>query len=121
MPLTREFKQTIMADLQDRDYRAAYLAQAIEAMHSGEFAVGKRMLRNYINATVGFEALSKAVGSPAKSLMRMLEESSNPHADELFGMLQHLQEADRFEIKVVPRARRSHGSERARSAGARGT
>jgi hypothetical protein len=94
MRLEKEFKQTIMADLQDREYRAAYLAQAIEAMHGGEVSVGKRMLRNYINATVGFEALSKAVGSPAKSLMRMLGETSNPHADKLFGILKHLQEAD---------------------------
>jgi hypothetical protein len=46
-PLAREFKQTIMADLQDREYRAAYLAQAIEATYGGEFSVGKRMLRNY--------------------------------------------------------------------------
>jgi hypothetical protein len=71
MPLTKEFKQTIMSDLQDREYRPAYLAQAIEEMHGGEFAAGKRMIRNYINATMGFEALSEAVGSPAKSLMRM--------------------------------------------------
>jgi hypothetical protein len=60
------------------------------------------MLRDYINGTLGFEALSKAVGSPAKSLMRMLSESSNPHADKLFAMLAHLQKVDRFEVKVVP-------------------
>jgi len=47
MPLTREFKETIMADLQDCEYRAGYLAEAIEALHGGEFSVGKRMLRNY--------------------------------------------------------------------------
>jgi hypothetical protein len=57
MPLTREFKQTIIADLKDREYRAAYLAQAIEAMRGGEFSVGKWMLRNYINATIGLEAV----------------------------------------------------------------
>jgi hypothetical protein len=64
MPLTREFKQTIMADLKDREYRAAYLAQAIEAMHAGELSLGKRMLRNYINATIGLEAVGD--GSDAK-------------------------------------------------------
>jgi hypothetical protein len=110
MPLAREFKQTIMADLQDREYRAAHLAQAIEAMHGGEFSVGKRMLRSYINATVGFEALGKAMGSPAKSLMRMLGESSNPHADKLFGILKHLQEADRLELRVVPKGKRRRRS-----------
>ena len=90
MPLTKAFKETIMVDLQDREFRAAYLAGAIETMHGGEFSIAKRMLRNYINATIGFEALSKAVGSPAKSLMRMLGETSNLHADKLFGILKHL-------------------------------
>lgn len=110
MPLTREFKQTIMADLRkDRDYRAAYLAEAIQAMHDGEFSVGKRMLRDYINATVGFESLSKAVGSPSKSLMRMLGETGNPHADRLFGILSHLKDADRLEVRVVPKAGKPSG------------
>jgi hypothetical protein len=120
MPLTKEFKQTIMADLQDREYRAAYLAQAIEAMHGGEFSVGKRMLRNYINATLGFEALGKAVGSPVKSLMRMLGESSNPHADKLFGILKHLQESDRFEVRIVPKGKKTGSSQRAGSASRNG-
>ena len=111
MPLTRDFRETIMADLQkDREYRAAYLSEALQAMHDGEFSVGKRMLRNYINATIGFESLSKAVGSPAKSLMRMLSETSNPHADRLFAILKHLKDADRLEVRVVPKAGKPSGS-----------
>ena len=47
-----------MADLQDREFRVAYLADAVEAMHGGEFSVRKRMLRNYIDAITGSEALS---------------------------------------------------------------
>ena len=113
MPLTKEFKETIMADLQHREYRAAYLAQAIEAMHGGEFSAGKRMLRNYINATIGFEALSKAVGSPAKSLMRMLVETGNPHADKLFGILKLLQKTDRFEVRVLASGHREARRDRA--------
>jgi DNA-binding phage protein len=101
MPLTRQFKETIMADLNsDRAYRAAYLAEAIESMHSGEFEVGKRMLRVYINATIGFNRLSQKVGSPAKSLMRMLSPNGNPHADKLFGMIGHLRGRDRFRVRV---------------------
>jgi hypothetical protein len=83
-------------------------------MHNGEFSVGKRMLRNYINGTLGFEELSKAVGSPPKSLMRMLSEDSNPHADRLFGILSHLQEKDRLQVKIVPATRgRAHSRPRA--------
>ena len=117
MPLTREFKETIMADLRrDRAYRAAYLAEAIESMYSGEFEVGKRMIRNYINGTLGFEALSKAVGSPAKSLMRMLSQDANARADKLFGILSHLQGVDRLKIKIVPaRARTRRASVRQRA------
>lgn len=117
MPLTREFRETIMADLNgDRAFRAAYLAEAIECMHNGEFEVGKRMLRNYINATMGFDELSEKVGSPAKSLMRMLSERSNPHADKLFGIIGHLQGRDRFKVRVVSEAaprRRGRRSTRA--------
>ena len=96
MALTRDFRETVMADLQrDRAYRVAYLGQAIECLHGGDFAVGKRLLRDYINGTLGFAALSKATSTPAKSLMRMLSENSNPHADKLFAILGHLQEIER--------------------------
>jgi DNA-binding phage protein len=73
-------------------------------MHNGEFEVGRRMLRNYINATMGFGELSERVGSPPKSLMRMLSERSNPHADRLLGIIRHLQSRDRFKVRVVPEA-----------------
>ncbi len=112
MSLTRDFKQTIMADLRsDRAYRVAYLAEAIESLHS-EFPVGKRMLRNYINGTIGFENLSKAVGTPAKSLMRMLSNNSNPHANKLFSILHHLKDADRVKVQIVPATARRRGADR---------
>jgi hypothetical protein len=106
MALTRDFKKTVMADLQrDRAYRVDYLGQAIECLHGGEFAVGKRLLRDYINGTLGFAALSKVTSTPAKSLMRMLSESSNPHADKLFAILGCLQAAERVQVKVLPDSR----------------
>ena len=108
MALTRDFKETVMADLQrDRAYRVAYLGQAIECLHGGEFAVGKRLLRDYINGTLGFAALSKATATPAKSLMRMLSEKSNPHADKLFAILSHLQRGERVKVKVLPAGARN--------------
>jgi DNA-binding phage protein len=106
MALTRDFKATLMADMRrHRTFRVAYLGQAIECLHGGEFSVGKRMLRNYINGTLGFAALSKATSTPAKSLMRMLSENSNPHADKLFAILGHLQEIERVKVKVLPASR----------------
>ncbi len=117
MALTRDFKETLMADMRrDRAFRVAYLGQAIECLHSGEFSVGKRMLRNYINGTLGFTALSKATSTPAKSLMRMLSENSNPHADKLFAILGHLQEVERVMVRVLP-ASRARGRRRTERSG----
>jgi len=106
MPLTRDFKETVTADLRrDRAYRAAYLAEAIESMYSGEVPVGKRMLRQYINGTLGFDALSMVVGSPATVLMRALSDNGNPRVDKLFDILGRLLRVDRVKIRVVPAAK----------------
>jgi DNA-binding phage protein len=55
----------------------------VEQLIDGEVEVGKAVLRDYINATVGFEKLAKATGTPAKSLMRMFGPEGNPRANNL--------------------------------------
>jgi hypothetical protein len=42
------------------------------------------VLRDYINATVGFAELGEITHHSPKSLMRMLGPSGNPHANNLF-------------------------------------
>jgi hypothetical protein len=39
--------------------------------------MGKAILRDYINATIGFEELSRVTKRPAKSLMRMFGPAGN--------------------------------------------
>jgi DNA-binding phage protein len=68
-------------------FRKALLTEAVEQLIAGEVEVGKAVLRDYINATVGFERLAKATGTPSKSLMRMLGPKGNPRANNLFAML----------------------------------
>jgi DNA-binding phage protein len=41
------------------------------------------ILRDLVNATVGFERLAVATGKPAKSLHRMLSTNGNPRMDNL--------------------------------------
>ena len=41
------------------------------------------ILRDLVNATVGFEGLSKETAKPSKSLHRMLSVSGNPSMDNL--------------------------------------
>src|SRR5436305_11358328 len=81
MPLTREFKETVQARIRaDRKYRKELLREGVECLLAGELETGKSILRDYINATIGFEELSRRTKRPAKSIMRMLSPSGNPQA-----------------------------------------
>ena len=101
MPLTRDFKETIKARADsDAAFRAALLTEAVELLLNGDVATGKLVLRDYINATVGFEELAEEVGKPSKSLMRMFSAKGNPTADSLFSVLLHLQKATGVHLAV---------------------
>ena len=108
MPLTRSFKDTVQARAQqDPRFRRALLIEAIEALLSGDMGAGKAVLCDYINATIGFEALAVATGINTKSLMRMLGPSGNPQAANLFAVLEYLQKAEgiALELRVCHRDR----------------
>jgi hypothetical protein len=92
MALSRSFKLSVQARLQaDPAFREAMLAEAVDALLAGDLDVGKSLLRDFINGTIGFEPLAKATGTPAKSLMRMFSPSGNPSARKLFAVLGELQ------------------------------
>lgn len=92
MALTRSFKATVQARvLADPKFRNALLREGIESMLAGDVETGKAVLRDYINATVGFEKLGTETGSSPKSLIRMFGPRGNPQARNLFSVLGHLQ------------------------------
>jgi len=102
MPLTRDFKETIQARVKrDPGFRKALLREGIENFLSGDVETGKIILRDFINATIGFTKLSDLTRRPAKSLMRMLGPSGNPQARNLFKIVAYLQHAEgvRFEVR----------------------
>ena len=101
MALTREFKDTVKARAdRDPEYRNALLVEAVELLLEGDVETGKALIRNYINATIGFEKLAQEVGSPAKSLMRMFSAKGNPRANNLFSVIRHLQKATGVNLAV---------------------
>jgi DNA-binding phage protein len=67
------------------------LAKAVNAYLTGDQVTGKTVLRDVINATVGFEQLAVELGSPSKSLHRMLGPHGNPNTTNFFAILQVLQ------------------------------
>jgi hypothetical protein len=102
MALTREFKELVQARVtRDPKFRTALLKEAVETMLSGDVVTGKAVLRDYINATIGFERLGKATGTPPKSLMRMFGPSGNPRSDNLFNVIKLLQKDARLKLHVT--------------------
>lgn len=104
MVLTRDFRKTVQARAKrDPAYREALLTEAVDSFLSGDVEVGKAMLRDYINATIGFETLSRQLDKPSKSLHRMLSSSGNPKTNNLFEILRFLQHNEGLEFVVTVR------------------
>jgi DNA-binding phage protein len=91
----------------DPAFRDALLCEGVNALLAGDVAAGKSVLRDFINATIGFEALASATGIASKSLMRMFGPDGNPQAQNLFAVLSHLQEHVRVRVEVRTVRRRS--------------
>src|SRR5204863_7543338 len=84
MPLTRDFKQTIAARVRrDPKFAKALLHEAATLFLNGEPDTARLILRDLVNATVGFEALATETARPSKSLHRMLSKNGNPSMDNL--------------------------------------
>lgn len=103
MALTRDFKDTIKARAEaDAAFRVALLTEAVDLLLNGDVGTGKLVLRDYINATLGFEALADHIGKPSKSLMRMFSAKGNPTAENLFSVISQLQKAAGVQLTVAP-------------------
>ena len=106
MPLTRDFKETVQARARrDPGFRKALLREAIDCMLAGDIDAGKIVLRDYINATVGFDELGEATHKSPKSLMRMFGPGGNPQARNLFEIVAYLQKNEGLRITTKTAAR----------------
>src|SRR4029077_10048499 len=102
MALTRDFRETVQARAKrDPAFRQGLLSEAIESLLSGEVALGKELLRDYINATVGFPKLAAHTKIHIKTLHQMFGSRGNPTARKLFGIVAYLQRAEgvRFQVR----------------------
>ena len=74
---------------------------SVESFVRGDVETGKAVLRDYINATIGFAELAQATQHSPKSLMRMLGPSGNPQARNLFEIVDYLQRKEKVRFKVA--------------------
>jgi hypothetical protein len=105
VPLTRDFKTRVQARIaHDPKYRKELLREGVEWLLVGDLDTGKAILRDYINATIGFEELSDMTQTPTKSLMRMLGPKGNPQARNLFDVIAHLQRTEGLHFELFLKA-----------------
>jgi DNA-binding phage protein len=101
MALTRDFKETVAARVQnDPAFAQALLDEAITLFVNGEPESAKLILRDLVNATVGFEALADEIHKPAKSLHRMLSKSGNPTMSNVSAIFAAIKRALKVEVRA---------------------
>jgi len=101
MPLTRDFKQTVVERVQrDPEFAKAMLDEAAMLFLNGEPETARAILRDLVNATVGFEGLASVTAKPSKSLHRMLSPKGNPSMDNLAAIFDAVRQKLKVGIKV---------------------
>ena len=101
MPLTRDFNETVKARARrDPAFREGLLKEGVECLLAGDIETGKIVLRDYINATIGFAQLGVLTNKPPKSLMRMFGPTGNPHARNLFAVISRIQQHEGVHLEV---------------------
>ena len=84
MALTRDYKQTVAERVaRDPQFASALLDEAATLFLGGEPEPARLILRDLVNATIGFEQLAEVTAKPSKSLHRMLSPRGNPSMDNL--------------------------------------
>ena len=103
MALTKAFRETVYRRAQrDSAFRKALLTEAMNAYLAGDEKTGKAVLRDAINATIGFERVAEELQKPSKSVHRMLGPRGNPNTANFFAILQVLQK--RVGVRLTVRA-----------------
>lgn len=101
MTRARDFKETVAVRVQsDPAFAQALLAEAITLFVNGEPESAMRILRDLVNATVGFEALADEIHKPAKSLHRMLSKSGNPTMTNVPAIFAAIKRALKVEVRA---------------------
>jgi len=99
--LTRDFKETVKERAaRDPAFAKALLDEAATLFLNGEPHTARLVLRDLVNASVGFETLAAETNRPSKSLHRMLSEKGNPSMDNLADIFGALRKRLRVEIQA---------------------
>ena len=101
MPLTKSFKDTVMARAKvDKEFREALIIEATEAILEGDIDTGKSLIKDYLNATEAFSVIANQLHKDEKSLRRMLGPKGNPTLKNFIGILNACSSTEHLSLKI---------------------
>jgi DNA-binding phage protein len=104
MAITRDFKKTVIERAErEPEFAKALLDEAATLFLNGEPETARLILRDLVNATIGFEQLAVVTAKPSKSLHRMLSTKGNPSMDNLAAIFGAMRDKLKigFEVRIV--------------------
>ena len=100
---TRPVAETILAKAKSEPaFRAALLAEALELMAENDVETAKSLIRKYVLAAIGYDALAAELGKNKTSIMRMLGPQGNPTMKNMGALLATLQKHEGVHLEVRP-------------------
>ena len=101
MALTRDFKHTVVERVErDPAFAQALLDEAATLFLNGEPETARLILRDLVNATIGFEQLGALTEKPSKSVHRMLSSTGNPSMDNLAAIFRAMRECLNVQLEA---------------------
>ncbi len=101
MALSINLRDTVTSRLQsDPKSARALLDEAIVLFINGEADTARLVLRDLVNATVGFESLAQEIHKPSKSLHRMLSATGNPTMSNISAIFAAIKKMLHVEVKT---------------------
>ncbi|MCY4395518.1 MAG: transcriptional regulator [Rhodospirillaceae bacterium] len=101
MALIPDSRETIRARIARHPaFREELLKEGVDCLPAGDVDTGKAVLRDFVNATIGFGELGELTDKSPKSLMRMLGPDGNPQARNLFEIIGCLQDREGLRLTV---------------------
>ena len=101
MALTSSFREIVKdRAIRDPEFRIGLLTEAVECLLNDEINVAKVLLRDYVNATIGFQELGILTQKNPKSLVRMLSPGGNPSLKNISSLLASLKEHEGVKLHV---------------------
>lgn len=85
---------------QDPVMRMAMYREVLEALVECDDELVKRLLRDLIHYSIGFEGLAAKTAIPSKSIHRMLTPKGNPTSRHLFTILRALRVNEGLKLEV---------------------